>query len=35
MSSINGMYGPPQDCKRKTGMDSVVCANVFGLCWSQ
>jgi hypothetical protein len=32
MSIIIGMYGPPQDCKRKTGMGCVVCTNVFGLC---
>jgi hypothetical protein len=25
------MYGPPQDCKRKPGMDNIVCTNVFGL----
>jgi len=29
------MYGPPQSCKRKTEKDKLVCANVFGLWWSQ
>ena len=28
------MYGPPQDCKRKTEKEKLVCANVFGLWWS-
>ena len=32
---IIGMYGPPQNCKRKIENDSSVCANVFGLWWSQ
>jgi hypothetical protein len=35
MLFIIGMYGPPQDCKRKTEKDKLVCANVFGLWWSQ
>ena len=35
MSHIVGMYGPPQSCKRKTENNSLVCANVFGLWWSQ
>jgi hypothetical protein len=29
------MYGPPQSCKRKTKERQLVCANVFGLEWSQ
>ena len=29
-----GMYGPPPFCKRKMQMTELVCANVFGLCWS-
>ena len=29
------MYGPPQSCKRKTKKWQMVCANVFGLEWSQ
>ena len=30
LSSIIGMYGPPQNCKRKLRMTDLVCANVFG-----
>ena len=29
--AIIGMYGPPQNCKRKLRNDGLVCANVFGL----
>ena len=28
---IIGMYGPPQNCKRKLEMTDLVCTNVFGL----
>jgi hypothetical protein len=35
LTNIVGMYGPPQSCKRKTEIDKLVCANVFGLWWSQ
>jgi hypothetical protein len=35
MSAIIGKYGPPRSCKRKTEKDKLVCANVFGLWWSQ
>jgi hypothetical protein len=34
-NDLTGMYGPPQSCKRKTEKDKLVCANVFGLWWSQ
>jgi hypothetical protein len=29
-----GMYGPPPECKRKR-VGGLVCANVYGLRWSQ
>jgi hypothetical protein len=29
-----GMYGPPPRRKRKMD-DRLVCANVYGLCWSK
>lgn len=31
---VTGMYGPPPFCKRRMRMQNMVCANVFGLCWS-
>jgi hypothetical protein len=34
LSAIIGMYGPPQNCKRKLWNGGSVCANVFGLWWS-
>jgi hypothetical protein len=29
-----GMYGPPLRRKRNVGCHRLVCANVYGLCWS-
>jgi len=29
------MYGPPLDCKRKMKSHGQVCANVYGLGWSE
>jgi hypothetical protein len=29
-----GMYGPPLRRKQKSERDRLVCANVYGLCWS-
>jgi hypothetical protein len=31
----SGMYGPPPGCKRKVRGTRLVCANVYGLCWSE
>jgi hypothetical protein len=35
VESLSSMYGPPQSRKRKTKERQLVCANVFGLEWSQ
>src|SRR5260370_28543391 len=29
------MYGPPLRRKRNVGCHKLVCANVYGLCWSE
>src|ERR1700681_3656604 len=29
------MYGPPLRRKRNVGRHRLVCANVYGLCWSE